>query len=75
MREAASGRLAGILGVVDEPLVSTDYCGDARSCIIDAPSTRVLDGRLAKLLAWYDNEWAYAKRVVELLERFDAGTA
>lgn len=69
LREAADGAMSGILGVVDEPLVSTDFNGDSRSCIVDAPSTRVLDGRLAKLLAWYDNEWAYATRVVELLER------
>lgn len=75
LRDAADGVMSGILGVVDEPLVSTDFNGDSRSCVVDAPSTRVLEGRLAKLLAWYDNEWAYANRVVELLERIVAETS
>jgi len=58
--------LAGILGIEHRPLVSSDYAGDARSAIVDAPSTRVTDGRLVKVIAWYDNEWGYANRMVEL---------
>lgn len=65
-RTAESGPLRGILSVCDEPLVSTDFCGDPHSCIIDALCTQILDHRLAKVLAWYDNEWAYANRVVDL---------
>lgn len=67
LREASrSGPLAGILGYEDRPLVSVDFAGDPRSGIVDARSTRVIDGRLAKVLAWYDNEWGYANRMVEL---------
>lgn len=58
--------LAGILGYEERPLVSTDYAGDPRSAIVDALSTRVTDGRLVKVLAWYDNEWGYANRLAEL---------
>jgi glyceraldehyde 3-phosphate dehydrogenase len=63
---AASPRYAGILGYESRPLVSSDYAHDPRSGIVDAPSTRVTDRRLVKVLAWYDNEWAYANRLVEL---------
>ena len=61
-----SPRLEGILGFETRPLVSGDYAGDPRSSIIDAASTRVTDHRLVKLLAWYDNEWGYVNRMVEL---------
>jgi len=66
--EAASRKppLAGILGIEHRPLVSSDYAGDPRSAIVDALSTRVTDGTLVKLIAWYDNEWGYANRLVEL---------
>lgn len=63
---AAEGPLVGILGVEDRPLVSADYAGDSRSGIVDLLSTRVTDKRLVKLLVWYDNEWGYANRLVEL---------
>ena len=66
-RKAAEGRLAGILRVVEEPLVSIDFRGDPHSSIVDALSTKVLEGTLAKVLSWYDNEWGYAKRVVDLV--------
>ncbi len=65
-REAAEGELQGILGYSEEPLVSMDYKGDDRSAIVDAGLTRVIEGRLVKVLAWYDNEWAYACRVADL---------
>jgi glyceraldehyde 3-phosphate dehydrogenase len=64
--QAATGALQGILGVTDEPLVSSDFRGDERSAIVDLPSTLVMGGRLAKVLAWYDNEWGYSCRVADL---------
>lgn len=66
LRAASEGPLAGILGYEERPLVSVDYRTDPRSAIIDAPSTRVTGGTQVKLLAWYDNEWGYANRLVEL---------
>ncbi|MFI5262159.1 MAG: type I glyceraldehyde-3-phosphate dehydrogenase [Candidatus Limnocylindrales bacterium] len=66
-RAAAAGPVAGILGVSDEPLVSTDFRGDARSAIIDGPSTMVLGGDFVKVIAWYDNEWGYSCRVADLV--------
>ncbi len=65
-RAAAEGSLKGILGVTDEPLVSSDFQGDERSAIVDLPSTMVLGDRFAKVLAWYDNEWGYSCRVADL---------
>jgi glyceraldehyde 3-phosphate dehydrogenase len=65
-REAAEGPMAGILRVCDEPLVSIDFRGDPHSSIVDAANTKVLDGTLAKVLSWYDNEWGYASRVADL---------
>lgn len=66
-RTAAAGPMQGILGVSDEPLVSTDFKGDSRSSIIDAASTMVLDGTMVKVIAWYDNEWGYSCRVADLI--------
>jgi len=66
-RAAAEGPLKGILGVSEEPLVSIDYTGDSRSSIVDSLATSVMDGRMAKVLAWYDNEWGYSSRVVDLV--------
>lgn len=63
---AASGPLKGILGYSEEPLVSSDYQGDARSSIIDGLSTLVIGGKLVKILAWYDNEWAFSNRLLDL---------
>lgn len=74
--EAASreGPLVGILGYETRPLVSSDYAGDPRSGIVDARSTNVTDGRMVKLILWYDNEWGYANRLVELASMVaDAG--
>jgi glyceraldehyde 3-phosphate dehydrogenase len=66
-REAAGGPMKGILGVSDEPLVSTDFRGDARSAIVDAESTMVIDGTMVKVIAWYDNEWGYSCRCADLI--------
>lgn len=63
---AAAGPLAGILGYEERPLVSIDYKDDPRSAIVDAASTLVTNGTQVKVLAWYDNEWGYANRLVEL---------
>jgi glyceraldehyde 3-phosphate dehydrogenase len=65
-RAAAAGPMKGILGVSDEPLVSSDFRGDDRSSIIEAAYTQVLDGTFAKILAWYDNEWGYSCRTADL---------
>ncbi|MGC9456845.1 MAG: ArsJ-associated glyceraldehyde-3-phosphate dehydrogenase [Halothiobacillaceae bacterium] len=69
LREAAEGSLKGILGYEELPLVSIDYVDDPRSSIVDAPSTMVIDGGLIKVLAWYDNEWGYANRMMELADK------
>lgn len=70
LRAAASeGQLKGILGYEERPLVSIDYRTDPRSSIIDALSTMVVDGTQVKLYAWYDNEWGYANRTVELARK------
>ncbi|MDP6348399.1 MAG: type I glyceraldehyde-3-phosphate dehydrogenase [Chloroflexota bacterium] len=66
LRAAAEGRLAGILDVSDEPLVSLDLKGNEHSSIVDAGSTMVVDGNLAKIAAWYDNEWGYASRLADM---------
>jgi glyceraldehyde 3-phosphate dehydrogenase len=66
MRKAAAGPLAGILQVSDEPLVSIDFRGNPHSSILDAENTKVMGKRFAKILSWYDNEWGYASRVVDL---------
>jgi glyceraldehyde 3-phosphate dehydrogenase len=66
-REAAGGRLKGILGVSELPLVSIDFRGDSRSSIVDAPYTKVLDGDFVKVLSWYDNEWGYSCRCIDLV--------
>ncbi len=66
LEAAADGPLAGILGYERRPLVSVDFKDDPRSGIVDAPSTMVTDGTQVKILAWYDNEWGYANRLVEL---------
>ena len=65
-RAAAEGELAGILGYEERPLVSADYTNDTRSSIVDAPSTMVVDGRMVKVIAWYDNEYGYAFRLADL---------
>jgi glyceraldehyde 3-phosphate dehydrogenase len=67
-RAAAAGPMKGILGVSDEPLVSSDFRGDERSSIIDAACTMSLGGNFVKVIAWYDNEWGYSCRVADLVK-------
>ncbi len=68
LKEAAEGELSGILGYTEEPLVSSDFLGDSRSSIVDAQMTRVMGDNMVKVLAWYDNEWGYSCRVVDLVK-------
>jgi glyceraldehyde 3-phosphate dehydrogenase len=64
---AANGPLKGILAVSNDPLVSIDFKGNKNSSIVDAPYTKVMDGNFVKVLSWYDNEWGYSNRCVDLL--------
>ncbi len=66
MKVAADGPLAGILSYTEDPIVSTDIVKDAHSSIFDAGQTMVMEGRMVKVVSWYDNEWGYSNRVVEL---------
>ncbi len=66
LKEAAEGKLKGILAYTEEPIVSVDIIGDNHSAIVDGLSTMVVGGRLVKILAWYDNEWGFSCRLVEL---------
>jgi glyceraldehyde 3-phosphate dehydrogenase len=68
-RSAADGALQGILRYSEAPLVSTDIVADPHSSIFDAPLTSVIDGTLVKILAWYDNEWGYSNRCVDVLQK------
>lgn len=65
--DAANGEMKGILGYSDEPLVSMDYRQDPRSSIIDGLATDVMDGNMLKIISWYDNEWGYSVRVIDLV--------
>jgi glyceraldehyde 3-phosphate dehydrogenase len=67
MQEAANGELLGVLEYCNKPLVSRDFNGNPASCIFDALSTTVLQDRMVKVLLWYDNEWGYSARIVDLL--------
>jgi glyceraldehyde 3-phosphate dehydrogenase len=67
-KQAASGELKGYLRYTDEELVSSDFIGDPHSAIFDSALTSVVDGNLVKVIGWYDNEYGYSSRVVDLLE-------
>ena len=69
VRAAAEGPMAGILEYVEDPIVSTDIIGNPHSSIFDAGGTQVLGGNLVKVMSWYDNEWGYSNRVVDLAGR------
>jgi len=68
-KEAAQGELSGILGYEERPLVSVDFVNDPRSSIVDALSTMVVDGTQVKVYAWYDNEWGYVNRMMDLAQK------
>lgn len=67
LRKAAEGPMKGILQYSEEPLVSTDLNGNSHSSIVDATITKVLEGRMVKVIAWYDNEWGYSSRIRDLI--------
>jgi glyceraldehyde 3-phosphate dehydrogenase len=69
MKAASEGALKGILGYTEEPLVSSDYIGDPRSSIFDATVTQVLGDRFVKIMSWYDNEWGFSNRMIDLAQR------
>jgi glyceraldehyde 3-phosphate dehydrogenase len=69
LKAAANGPLKGVLGYTEELLVSVDFKGDPHSSIVDGPSTTVIGGNLLKVLAWYDNEWGFSNRMVEVSTR------
>ena len=71
-RQAAEGELKGILGYEERPLVSVDYVNDPRSSIVDALSTMVIDGTQLKVYAWYDNEWGYVCRMMDIVSKIAA---
>jgi len=71
VKEAAEGRMKGILQYCDEPLVSVDFNHNPHSSIFDAISTKVIGGRLVKVLSWYDNEWGFSNRMVDMLKIID----
>ncbi len=68
-KAAAEGELEGILGYEERPLVSVDYVNESRSSVVDALSTMVVDGSLVKIYAWYDNEWGYVNRLIDLTRK------
>ncbi|HSO76258.1 MAG TPA: type I glyceraldehyde-3-phosphate dehydrogenase [Blastocatellia bacterium] len=68
MKKAADGPMRGILKYSEEPLVSVDFRKNSHSSILDAPYTSVIEGNMVKLLSWYDNEWGYSSRVVDLIK-------
>jgi glyceraldehyde 3-phosphate dehydrogenase len=65
LKAAAEGELKGVLGYTDEPLVSIDFNHDAHSSTIDSLETAVLEGKLVRVLSWYDNEWGFSNRMVD----------
>ena len=67
-KQAAEGELAGILGYEERPLVSIDYLNDPRSSVIDALSTMVVNDTQVKIYAWYDNEWGYVNRMMNIAD-------
>jgi glyceraldehyde 3-phosphate dehydrogenase len=67
LKKAAEGPLKGILQYTEEPIVSCDLNGNEHSSIVDAPLSMVLEGKMVKVLAWYDNEWGYSSRLRDLI--------
>jgi len=67
LKSYAEGKLKGILSFSEEPLVSIDFNGNPHSSIVDGLSTKVIGGKMAKIISWYDNEWGFSNRMVDLL--------
>ena len=70
MKEAASKELKGILEYTEDPIVSQDIVGNSHSSIFDASLTNVLNGNLVKVISWYDNEWGYSMRMIDMIKRW-----
>ncbi|RYY25617.1 MAG: type I glyceraldehyde-3-phosphate dehydrogenase, partial [Sphingobacteriaceae bacterium] len=68
MKEASEGELKGILGYTEDDVVSQDFLGDPRTCIFDAGAGIALNDKFVKVVAWYDNEWGYSNKLVDLAE-------
>jgi len=68
MKEAAEGEMKGILGYTEEAVVSQDFLGDERTCIFDASAGIALNDRFVKVVAWYDNEWGYSNKLIDLVQ-------
>jgi glyceraldehyde 3-phosphate dehydrogenase len=66
-KQASQGALKGVLGFSEEPLVSIDYCGNPLSSIVDAANTAVMGDNMVKVLSWYDNEWGFANRMLDMV--------
>jgi glyceraldehyde 3-phosphate dehydrogenase len=69
MKKAAEGPMKGVLQYCEDPIVSQDIVGNPHSCIFDAELTLVLGGNMVKVIGWYDNEWGYSVRVIDLIEK------
>jgi glyceraldehyde 3-phosphate dehydrogenase len=72
LKEAAEGKLKGILAFEEQPLVSTDFMGNSNSSIVDAELTKTMGENMLKVVAWYDNEWGYSMRVVDLIRYMES---
>jgi glyceraldehyde 3-phosphate dehydrogenase len=68
MKEASEGELKGILGYTEDDVVSQDFLGDARTSIFDAKAGIALNDRFVKVVAWYDNEWGYSNKLIDLVQ-------
>ena len=68
MKEASEGELKGIMGYTEDEVVSTDFLGDARTCIFDAKAGIALNDSFVKVVAWYDNEWGYSNKLIDLVQ-------
>ena len=72
MKNASENELKGVLGYTDEAVVSTDFLGDSRTSIFDSEAGIMLNNKFVKLVSWYDNEWGYSSKVVELIEYMES---
>ena len=72
MKEASEGAMKGVLGYTDEPLVSSDFITDPRTSIFDADAGIALNDNFIKIVSWYDNEWGYSNKVVDLIAFIDS---
>ena len=75
IRTAAEGPMAGVLEYSEDPLVSSDILGNPHSSVFDSGSTMVMDGKMVKVVSWYDNEWGYSNRVCDLIAKSHALSA